>query len=513
MTGATVTERPGLSPAPLALTGTRATALLPVLIFLGMVVAVVSSLGAPLIPTIAALDRVSLSSAQWSLTITLLVGAVATPTMGRLGDGPHRKAVVVTSLAAVVTGSVLAALPLHFAALVVGRGLQGIGLGLTPLAIATARDHLPAEKSRSAIAMLSITTVAGVGLGYPLTGLIAEHFGFHGGFWFAAIISGVALLAAVLIVPASSHRPARPLDVSGALLLGAGLGLLLLGLSDGAAWGWRSARLIAAVAVAVVLLALFVVRELRARHPLVDLRLVRNRTVLTADVTGLCAGVGMYLLLSLITRFVQTPSSTGYGFGASIVLAGFVLLPFSVTSVASSKVMPLLARRTSPDLVLPLGCAVLVASMVSFLIAHSQLWQVFLTMALAGLGVGCTFAAMPGLIVRAVPPHETGSAMSFNQVLRTVGYSMGSAISATVLQAHTPAGARLPTIGGYETAAMLGLTACAATMVISFVLPRAGRALPSGVDEELLVQESVDAAASGTFLYDDGDSARTGAKG
>jgi predicted MFS family arabinose efflux permease len=474
--------------------------LLPVLIFLGMVVAVVSSLGAPMIPTIAALDHVTLATAQWSLTITLLVGAVATPTMGRLGDGPHRKAVVVVSLAAVVAGSVLAALPLPFAALVIGRGLQGIGLGLTPLAIATARDHLPPEKSRSAVALLSITTVAGVGLGYPLTGLIAERFSVHGGFWFGAIISALALLAAILVVPASSHRPKRRLDVSGALLLGLGLGTLLLGLSEAEQWGWSSPRLIACGLVSALLLAGFVVRELRAAHPLVDLKLARNRTVLTADVTGLCAGVGMYLLLSLITRFVQTPSSAGYGFGSSIVVAGFVLLPFSVASVVSSKVVPILARRTSPDLVLPFGCTVLVVAMATFLLAHGSLWQVMVTMAIAGLGVGCTFAAMPGLIVRSVLPQETGSAMSFNQVLRTVGYSMGSALSATVLQAHTAAHAVLPSYGGYQTAAVLGLSTCAVTIVISFFLPRVGRS--ADVDEQL-VRDSVDAAASGTFLYDD----------
>jgi len=83
---------------------------------------------------------------------------------------------------------------------------------------------------------------------------------------------------------------------------------------------------------------------------------------------------------------------------------------------------------------------------------------------------------------------------------------MGSAVSATVLQAHTPARAVLPSLSGYEAAAILGLGACAATAVISFVLPRAGRSGAAAVvvDDEL-VRESADAAASGTFLYDDED--------
>src|SRR3954464_10900549 len=137
-------------------------ALVPALIFLGTVVAVISSLGAPLVPSIAATMGTSLPSAQWSLTVTLLVGAVATPVVGRLGDGPHRREVVLVVLGVVTVGGVLAALPLSLGWLITGRALQGFGLGLTPLAIATARDALSGERARSTAAALSITTAAGL---------------------------------------------------------------------------------------------------------------------------------------------------------------------------------------------------------------------------------------------------------------------------------------------------------------------------------------------------------------
>ncbi|WP_371483842.1 MFS transporter [Kitasatospora sp. NBC_00315] len=469
------------------------------LVYLGMVVAVISSLGAPLVPTIAAVNHVSLSDAQWSLTITMLVGAVATPTMGRLGDGPRRRQVIIGATAVVLLGSVLAALPLGFPLLVVGRALQGVGLGLTPLTIATARDSLPTERSRPTVAMLSITTVAGVGLGYPLTGLITQSLGVHAAFWFGALISALALLAAVLALPSTSHRKAQPLDVLGAVLLGVVLAGLLLVLSEGDTWGWGSPRLIGLAVGSVVLLVWWFVHQLRTAHPLVDLRLVRNRVVLSTNVTGLIAGVGMYLLMAMVTRFVQTPSSTGYGFGASVVVTGLVLLPFSVASVAASRVVPVLARRTSSAAVLPVGCAISMVSMLIFLFARGSLWELFLAMAVAGLGVGCTFAVMPGLIVGAVPESETGSAISFNQVLRYVGYSTGSALSAAVLQAHTPAGQRLPSDSGYTAAALLGCAVWVVTLVVTIVLPRRRTAVRStlDVDEELLVDESIADAATG----------------
>jgi predicted MFS family arabinose efflux permease len=459
--------------------------LVPVLVFLCLVTSVVSSLGAPLIPTIAAADHVSLADAQWSLTIALLVGALATPTMGRLGDGPRRRPVILWALVAVTAGGVLAALPLSFGWLLTGRALMGIGLGLTPLAMATARDALTVERSRSTIALLSITTVIGVGLGYPITGLITTVFGFRSAFWFGAGVTAVALVLSWRAIPASPGRGHR-LDVLGGLLLGGGLAALVLGLSEASTWGWASWRLLVAAVLAVVLLALWVVQQLRTEHPLIELSLLRNRTVLTADVTGLLGGVGMYLLISLVIRYVQTPERAGYGFGASVVVAGLVLLPFSVASVTASRVAPLIARRTSPDLVLPAGCVIFVAATLMFVLARGQLWEVFVVMAVAGLGVGCTFAALPGLIVRSVPPEETGSAMSFNQVLRYVGYAVGSALSATILAAHTPAGRALPLAGGYDAVAALGCGVLAVAAVVSFLLPRRGVAF-----DRVLVDETI----------------------
>src|SRR6478752_1541543 len=241
----------------------REHALVPVLMFLGMVVAVVSSLGAPLIPTIAVDYDVTVGGAQWSLTIALLVGAVTAPILGRLGDGPHRRRVMLGTLALVMLGSILAALPLSYGWLLVGRGMQGVGLGLMPLAMTLARDHLPEERSRSTVAILSITASAGVGLGYPLTGLFADQWGFHAPFWFGAAISGIALLLAAAVLPGSSHLKRRPLDGIGAALLSAGLIALLLCLSEGETWGWTSGRLLLVALGAALILATWVRHELR----------------------------------------------------------------------------------------------------------------------------------------------------------------------------------------------------------------------------------------------------------
>src|SRR3954451_23660510 len=368
-----VAPRPLPRTAPLLMAPSRA--LVPVLIFLGTCVAVISSLGAPLVPAIAANTGASLADAQWTLTITLVVGAVATPVVGRLGDGPHRRPVVLGVLAVVVAGGVLAALPLGLGWLIAGRALQGFGLGLTPLAIATARDALSGERARSTAAALSLPTAAGLGLGYPLTGAIAEFGGVHAAFWFGAAFTAVALVTAVVVFPPASPRRAARLDVVGALLLGAGLASGLLVLSEGEAQGWTSPWLLVLAGVAVVALPAWVFWELRRRAPLVDLRLARGRTAAVAHAASLLIGLSNYLMITGVTFLAQTPVSSGYGFGATVVLSGLILLPFSVGSLLAGRTTKALELRGRGAVVLPASALVVAAATALFATARTHLWE------------------------------------------------------------------------------------------------------------------------------------------
>jgi MFS family permease len=452
----------------------------PVLIFVGAVVVVISSLGVPLVPAIAESSDVPLPDAQWSLTITLLVGAVSTPVMGRLGDGPHRRRVVLGVLGLVVVGGVLAALPLGLGWLLAGRALQGFGLGLGPVLIAIARDALPPERSRGTIVALALTVVAGLGLGYPLAGLVADLGGVSAAFWTGAVISAAAMAAAAAVLPRAPSRPSRRFDAAGALLLAAGLGSGLLALSEGAAWGWTSPRLLLTALGSVVAVGGWVVVELRVREPLVDLRLARGRLPATAHTAGFLIGLANYLLLASVPLLAQTPASSGYGFGASIVVAGLVLLPFSAAGVLSGRLARWLADRIGTHLVLPVSALVLAAALAGFGLARTELWQLFAIMAVAGLAVGGAFAALPGLIVAAVPAGETGSAIGLNQVLRYAGFATGSALTATVLEMATPAGEVLPRSGGYTAVALIGCGICLATALLTWLLTHRSRSRTDG---------------------------------
>jgi len=480
--------------------------IVPTLMFVGLLVAVVSSLGTPLIPTIAGTYHVTLSTAQWMLTAALLTGALATPVMGKLADGPSQRRVIIVTLFIVFIGCLLAAVSETFVLLVVGRALQGVGLGLLPVNMAVARRNLEPEKAARAIATLSITTAIGVGLGYPLTGLIAEVWSFHAAYWFGVIVVACALVIAAGVLPSAIDAPSFPFDFLGAALLSMSVVGISVVLSEGDRWGWTSGRSLAIVAASLILLAAWIPHELRNSDPLVELRHLGVRSVLAADTAGFLISVAMYLFLPIIVVFVQIPAVSGYGFGASIVVSGLVLVPLSCTTFLASRFLTVYERRFGSRSMIPLGSLVFAGAAIFFAVEHSALWEAFVTTAIAGIGLGFTFAAMPGFIIRSVPRRETGSATGFYQVLRNIGLSVGSAFGVAVLSSYTRAGQSLPTESGYRAVLSISAGLCVATAVLGLSLIRPDASKEEQVSKrehdkvDLIMEEEAELAGTGVML-------------
>lgn len=438
--------------------------LVPALIYAALSTAVVSSLGMLLVPTIAQEMNVSVATAQWMLTINLLVGVVSTPVMGRLSDGPNKKRSLLIALGFILVGSVMAALATNFTVFLIGRALQGLTYGIVPATISLARRYVAREQVRSTISSLSVTVATGLGLGYPLTGILADLLNFRFAFWFAAVFIVSAAIVVWTTVPSGPDPEAArgKFDFWGALFLGVGLGSLLLGISEGTNWGWASVWTLGALGLATVCLTAWSFIELGTDHPLINLRTLRNGDVLLANATAIGLGVASYIGLSVASLVVQAPTTTDYGMELPLVWAGFVIAPLSVGSFVANRVVRRISKRVSLDALLPIGTGVMAAAGVMLWLAHSQLWGLLVGIFLFGVGIGAAYAATPALIARSVAVAELGASVSFNQVLRTAGSSFGTAIAASIMAAH-------PGVGEHTTDA--GITAVFAVgAVVCFVV-------------------------------------------
>src|ERR1044072_5902763 len=161
----------------------RPNAVVAVLAFAGIVVALMQTLVIPIVPELPKLLDAPASDTAWAVTATLLAAAVATPVMGRLGDMYGKRRMLLVSLVMLVAGSVTAALSDSLTPMVVGRVLQGLASGVIPLGISIMRDELPAERLGSATALMSASLGVGGALGLPAAALIADNFDWHVLFW------------------------------------------------------------------------------------------------------------------------------------------------------------------------------------------------------------------------------------------------------------------------------------------------------------------------------------------
>ena len=455
------------------------TRLVPALIYAALSTAIVSSLGMLLVPTISREMDVSVSTAQWMLTVNLLVGAIATPVMGRLSDGPHKKRLLLVSLIIILIGSLIAATAANFTIFLIGRALQGLTYGIVPVTIALARRYVPAASAQAAISSLSVTVSTGIGIGYPLTGIIAGLFDFRIAFWFAAVFVVTAIVVAHRVIPDGADPEAMqtPFDFTGAALLGLGLGALLLGIGEGPNWGWLSPWTLGAFILSAAALTVWVRLELRSDHPLINLHVLKNGEVMLANCTAVGLGAAMYIGLSISSLIAQAPAITDYGLAMPVFWAGFVMFPLSVGSFSANRLVRRYSHRIHLATLLPTGTAAMTVAGMLLWFAHTELWQILLGMLILGLGMGASYAAMPALIARSVAAEELGSSVSFNQVLRTVGSSFGTAVAGAVLAANMAPDLH-PTHTGITATLAIGAILCLAVFAALLVRNLIARSRP-----------------------------------
>jgi EmrB/QacA subfamily drug resistance transporter len=441
--------------------------------------ALLQSLVTPVLATIAIDLHTDQNTVTWVLTAYLLSASIFTPIMGRIGDIVGKERVFVATLVALAAGSLLAALATNVTVMIVARVVQGVGGGILPLAFGIIRDEFPKEKLAGAVGAIASLTAVGAGLGIVLAGPIVNALDYHWLFWLPMILTIAAAVAAHFFVPRSPVRTTGTISWLPAILLSAWLVALLIALSEAPSWGWASSRVIGLLAASVVLAAAWIEVERRSAAPLIDMAMMRRTAVWTNNLVGLLIGTGMYAVFAFLPEFVQTPRSTGYGFGASITESGLILLPSSVTMFLVGMGAGSFARRIGAKAVVVIGCLIGLVSMALLAFAHGEKWELYLSTAIMGIGFGLAFSAMSSLIVSAVPPEQTGVASGMNANIRTIGGSIGAALMASIVTA-SPAADGLPREAGYTHGFAMLAGALVVAALAALLIPATGRQLRAG---------------------------------
>lgn len=465
------------------------------------------SLVMPALPTIQSAFGASQTNVTWVLTAYLLSASIFTPIMGRLGDMTGKKRMFVVALLALALGSLLAALAPTLTLMIIARVIQGIGGGVLPLAFGIIRDEYPAEKVGGAVGLIAALTAIGAGFGIVLAGPIVAALNFRWLFWIPLIMVAVAAVAALFLVPESWEKTPGRINWATALLMSSWLVALLVAVSKAPSWGWVSLPVLGLLVAAVALGIIWVLVERRSSNPLIDMKMMANRSVWTTNLVALLFGVAMYALLGFLPAFLQTPSTSGYGFGASATISGVMLLPQAVLMFLVGLVAGRLAQRFGSKLVLITGSVISFLALLLLAFAHTQEWQIYTATVLTGIGFGLAFASMSSLIVNAVPREQTGVASGMNANIRTIGGSLGAAVMASVVSAH-PLSSGHPAESGYTTGFLVLAGAMLLASIAGLLIPRIARHAVGGHEEEPAVplrHGEMAMVAGGTVVGDESE--------
>jgi MFS family permease len=453
---------------------TRSGAVVATLALAGTVAAIMQTLVTPLIADMPQILGTTPSNAAWVVTVTLLVAGVCVPISGRLGDLLGKRRMLLVCAVPLVAGSVVCALASSVVPMIVGRGLQGMGMGMVPLGIALLRDVVPQEKLSGSIALVSASMGIGGAIGLPLAAAVAQYADWRVLFWGSAVLAlviGIMIFVFVPDVPAAAKG--QRFDAPGAVGLAIGLVSLLLAISKGGDWGWTSGATLGLFALAVVALVLWGFYELRTRDPLVDLRTTARPRVLFTNASSILIGVGMYAFMLIAPQLLQFPEATGYGLGQSMLAAGLYLAPGGVMMMIVSPLGGKLINARGPKFTLICGALVIAVGYAIALPLMGTAWGLMIVGIVINSGVGLAYGAMPALIMSAVPVSETAAANGFNTLMRSLGTTIGAAVIGVVLaqMTITMGGHALASEDGFRTGLMIGCGVAVVSAAVALLIP------------------------------------------
>lgn len=433
--------------------GSRLTLL--VLCFGGVTVSLTQTIIMPLQGEFPRLLSTSVEGAGWVMTITLLTGAVAMPVSGRLADMFGKRRLLVALTAFLGVGSLICALSDSLLPMLCGRGLQGLAMGFIPVGMTLLRDVMPPGRSAVAVGVMSATLGFGGALALPLSAWVADTYSWQLLFWLSTALAVLLGAALALAVPTGASPAGGRIDLWGAAGLAAGLSALLLGISRGSEWGWLDTWTFGTIALGVVVLGVWSAFELRCDEPLVDLRSTARGPVLITNLAALAIGFGLMMHVLAGPQLLQLPQSTGIGMGLSLTEAGLVMMPGSLAMMVCAPFSGLLINRLGAKFTLALGaCGLASGHLIGFL-WMSEPWHLVLSGCIAFGGVGIGFAAMPTLVMNAVPHRVVGGAVGLNSLMKSVGSTFAAAAGATIL-ARSAGASLTPSAEAFQTCFLLG---------------------------------------------------------
>ncbi|WP_328784904.1 DHA2 family efflux MFS transporter permease subunit [Streptomyces canus] len=419
-----------------------------------------------------------LEDLEWTVSAYTLTFAVLLMFGASLGDRFGRRRLFAIGLGIFTAASAAAALAPGMNELIAARAAQGVGAAIvTPLTLTLLSAAVPAERRGAALGVWGAASGIAVATGPLIGGTLTEHLSWQWIFW-VNVPLGLALIPLALLRLNESHGPNPSLDLVGTVLASGGLFGIVYALIRGNADGWTSTTVLGGFIAGTALLVGFVFYELRAKHPMLPMRLFRNRSFSAINAASLLMLLGMFGAIFLLSQYLQTVG------GYSPMQAGVRMLPWTAMPMIAGPLAGALSDRIGGAPVVTTGMALNAVGLGLWALAvEPQVSYTALLPALivCGIGMGMFFAPSANLVMSTVRPEEQGIASGANNAIREVGGAIGVATLAAVFSAQGGYGSASMFVDGLIPALWVGAGAVALAAAVALLMPRrrkADRATP-----------------------------------
>lgn len=398
----------------------------------------------------------SFANIAWILSAYLLVGVVVTPIFGKLGDLYGKKRMLLVAMTVYGIAVTLAgftpnigellgiARPDQLYLLIAVRALQGTGMAMFPLGFAMIPEVFPARRVGQAQGVLSGMFAAGASLGLVGGGYLAQTFGWPATYHTVIPIAFGLLIAAFLLLKESPRTANPSLDLPGVAALGFGLATLMFAISEGSTWGWGKLDAVhfgsipwgvpQFLLLALIGFSFFAVWEQRAAHPVVSFAALKPRNIWVSNVTGVVAGLLMFIVFTTMTVLIEFPF--GPGFNQGELQTGLIALPWSLSMLAFGPFLGRAVAKLGPKPIMTLGFVLSAVGALTLVEFNRSLYDMALLPIFLMVGNVGVLIAMSNTIVLSAKRAELGIQTGMNQTFRNLGSAIAPVLVTTILGSY-----------------------------------------------------------------------------
>lgn len=382
------------------------------------------------LPAIITGLQITETTAQWLITGFMLVNGIMIPLTAFLMDRFHTRPLYIFAMSAFLVGSIVAALSPSFTLLMIARIIQAVGAGiLLPLMQFTVFTLFPPEKRGFAMGLTGIVAQSAPAIGPTLTGFLIDTFSWRAPFIVVAAIAIIAFIVGTIFVESNNTTKHTELDKTSVVYSTLGFGLMLYGFSSAGNLGFGSPIVILSLIIGLIIVAIFVLRQIKLDNPLLNMKVFANRTFSLSAFSSMILFIGIVGPALLIPMYIQS------GLGLSAILSGLVILPGAVVNALMSVYTGKIYDKYGLKILAIPGFILLIIMTIlhCFLTTDTPYWYIVVIYALRMFAVALIIMPLNTIGINALQPENISHGTAIMNSLRIIAGAIGTAVMITIL--------------------------------------------------------------------------------